>query len=144
MLDDMRVALLLVLLLASCGVDDVDPIVEPAGEPAASTAEKPMTEGCADVIDVEVVSSGDRTFTFHVTVSSADEGWDKYADEWVVRAPDGRVLGTRTLTHPHENEQPFTRSLSAVEIPAGLDTVMVAARDSVAGYCGNQFEIAIP
>lgn len=144
MLDDMRVVLLLVLFLASCGVDDVDPGGQPAGGPDTSATETPTIEGCADVIDVAVVAVGDRAFTFHVTVSSADEGWDKYADEWVVRAPGGRVLGTRTLTHPHENEQPFTRSLSGVEIPVETDTVIVEARDSVAGYCGRQFEIAVP
>ena len=35
----------------------------------------------------------------------------------IVCTPDGKVLGYRKLHHPHENEQPFTRSLSGVEIP---------------------------
>lgn len=100
--------------------------------------------GCADVIDVEIVADGDDgSFTFRVTVASPDEGWDKYADEWVVRSPDGATLGTRTLAHPHVDEQPFTRSLSDVRIPAGIASVVVAARDSVAGYCGAEFEVAV-
>ena len=43
-----------------------------------------------------------------VTVQHADTGWDHYADAWEVLAPDGTVLGTRTLLHPHTDEQPFT------------------------------------
>jgi hypothetical protein len=77
-------------------------------------------------------------------VLSADTVWDKYADRWEVRAPDGRVLGERVLTHPHENEQPFTRALSGVEIPAELKEVVLAAHDSVAGFCGDTYTVAIP
>jgi len=101
--------------------------------------------GCADVIDVEIVAdSDDGSYTFHVTVASADEDWDKYADEWVVRSEDGTALGTRTLVHPHVDEQPFTRSLSGVRVPAEIASVVVAARDSVTGYCGAVFEVAVP
>ncbi len=49
-------------------------------------------EGCADVVGVEIVRDGDGSFTFHVTVASADEGWDKYADEWVVAGPFNLIL----------------------------------------------------
>ena len=101
--------------------------------------------GCADGIDVEIVADGDDgSLTFRVTVASADEGWDKYADEWVVRSHDGTTLGTRTLLHPHVDEQPFTRSLSGVRIPAEIASVVVAARDSVVGYCGAVSEVAVP
>ena len=101
--------------------------------------------GCADVIDVEIIADGDDgSFTFQVTVASADEGWDKYADEWVVRSREGTTFGTRALLHPHVDEQPFTRSLSGVRIPAEIASVLVAARDSVAGYCGAVFEVSVP
>jgi hypothetical protein len=43
----------------------------------------------------------------------------------------------RTLHHPHVEEQPFTRSLSGVRVPAGVDQVSVRARDSVHGYGGE-------
>lgn len=99
-----------------------------------------VTEECADVIGVEV--SGDGPYMFSVTVSSADSGWDKYADEWRIEATDGEVLGTRELAHPHVDEQPFTRSLGGVEI-SGQQTVVVAARDSVSGYCGETLEVDV-
>jgi hypothetical protein len=100
--------------------------------------------GEADVVAVEVARSGDGTYRFDVTVRHADTGWDHYADAWDVVASDGRVLGTRTLLHPHENEQPFTRSLSGVAITPGTAEVTVRAHDSVDGYGGEEFVVPVP
>jgi hypothetical protein len=100
--------------------------------------------GEADVLGVEVSRSGDGLYRFDVTVRHADTGWDHYADAWDVVAPDGRVLGTRTLLHPHETEQPFTRSLSGVAVPAGITEVLVRAHDSVDGYGGAEVTVALP
>ena len=61
--------------------------------------------GEADIVDVEIRMTGKNTFHFDVTVRHADEGWKHYADKWDVVAPGGKVLGTRTLYHPHVNEQ---------------------------------------
>jgi hypothetical protein len=102
------------------------------------------TAGCADVIDVVVSAEEQGTYRFAVTVRSADTGWDKYADRWEVRDGSGRVLGERVLAHPHVEEQPFTRSQSGIEIPAGVTTVTVMARDSTAGFCGASYEVAVP
>jgi hypothetical protein len=100
-------------------------------------------EGCADVVDATVERSGDR-FVVTATVRSADTGWDRYADAWEVRSMDGEVLGTRILAHPHVEEQPFTRSLTDVEIPEAEAAVEIAARDSVVGFCGTTVTVAIP
>lgn len=100
--------------------------------------------GEADVIKVSVTAEGDRRYHFKVTVAHADSGWDHYANRWEVLAPDGTVLGTRTLAHPHEYEQPFTRSLSGVRIPEGIDTVELRAHDSVHGYGGKSATVKIP
>lgn len=61
-----------------------------------------------------------------------------------MRTTDGTVLGRRVLTHPHVDEQPFTRSLSDVTIPDGVADVVVAAHDSVAGFCGETLAVALP
>jgi hypothetical protein len=93
--------------------------------------------GEADVVEV-VVSANDRGgYNFAVTVAHGDTGWDHYADRWEILDGDGNILGTRTLHHPHVNEQPFTRSLSAVEIPDHVKEVTVRARDSVHEYGGK-------
>ena len=99
--------------------------------------------GEADVVDA-VVSMRDGVHGFDVTVRHADEGWDHYLDKWDVVGPDGAVLGTRELLHPHEAEQPFTRSLRSVVIPAGVTRVVIRAHDSVHGYGGGELTVELP
>lgn len=94
------------------------------------------------VTDVTARQSG-GAWTFDVTVAHADEGWDHYADGWEVAADDGVVLGHRTLAHPHVTEQPFTRSLSGVEIPDGVQIVQIRAHDSVHGW-GEAVGFSLP
>ncbi|MEM6618307.1 MAG: hypothetical protein AAF631_03305 [Pseudomonadota bacterium] len=81
-------------------------------------------------------------WTFHVTISHGDEGWSHYADGWGVYTEDGRELGYRTLYHPHVEEQPFTRSLSNVVVPGGVDLVVIIPRDSVHGM-GEPVEVSL-
>ena len=99
--------------------------------------------GEADIVDVKA-QLNTTGWNFEVTVRHADEGWDHYADKWDIVAPDGTVLGTRELAHPHENEQPFTRSLSGVQIPDTIGQVTVKAHDSVHGYGGTELTISLP
>jgi hypothetical protein len=99
--------------------------------------------GEADVLEVAAVGGAERSFSFEVTVRHADAGWDHYADKWDVVAPDGTVLGTRTLHHPHVEEQPFTRSLRNVQVPAGIDQVTIRAHDSVHGYGGQTVTVKL-
>jgi hypothetical protein len=100
--------------------------------------------GEADVVDVRASKSATKTYTFHVTVQHADTGWDHYADRWDVVGPDGVVLATRVLLHPHVEEQPFTRSLSGVRIPPGTETVTVRAHDKVHGWGGRTMTVQLP
>ena len=99
----------------------------------------------------------DGKWRFDVTVEHNDEGWDHYADAWQLVDPaDDRVVAERILAHPHDTEQPFTRSLSGIEIPAGLTTVIVRARCTQHGLgtvvvevdltveSGEHFEVVTP
>jgi len=104
----------------------------------------PALAGEADVVAVDAVPSGTGTWTFHVAVRHDDAGWDHYADSWQVIGPDGTVLGTRKLLHPHDTEQPFTRSLSGVAVPADVTEVTVRAHDSVHGYGGAEMTVKLP
>jgi hypothetical protein len=108
--------------------------------------------GNADVVSVRAVQTegpapgtGPTTWTFHVTVQHPDTGWEDYADGWDVTTPDGEVLRpdpgsafTRTLLHPHVDEQPFTRSQSGIVVPEGVSEVLVRAHDIVDGYGGQE------
>ena len=92
----------------------------------------------ADVLFVRARLQADGTWSFDVTVQHEDTGWEHYADRWEVLSPDGQVLATRVLTHPHVNEQPFTRSQSGIVIPEGITQVRVRAHDLVDGYGGRE------
>jgi hypothetical protein len=147
---------LLLLVVAACGggsgLSTPEPSVPtqtPPAESSAATSRAPEPtsqvagSGCADVIDATVSDDG-GTFTVSATISSADTGWEKYADAWQLWDADGNVIGERVLTHPHVDEQPFTRSQSGIVIPDGLTEVTVAARDLVAGFCGELFTLEVP
>ena len=82
------------------------------------------------IVAAEASRGADGTWRFSVTLAHPDTGWDHYADGWEVVGPGGERLGYRELLHPHVEEQPFTRSLGDVEIPAGVDRVVIRARDS--------------
>lgn len=99
----------------------------------------------ADVLFVRANHDDDGSWTFSVTVAHPDTGWDDYADGWDVVLEDGTVVKpdedsqfTRLLLHPHENEQPFTRSQGGIEIPQGITQVAVRAHDIVDGYGGKE------
>jgi hypothetical protein len=59
-------------------------------------------------------------------------------------APDGSLLGRRVLLHPHEDEQPFTRELYGVKVPAGVTRVTVRARHKPKGYDGKTMSVTLP
>ncbi len=100
--------------------------------------------GEADVLAARLTPAADGSFRFEVTVRHADTGWDHYADAFEVEAPDGTVLGTRILLHPHVDEQPFTRSLAGVRIPDDVAEVTIRAHDSEHGYGGQELTLPVP
>ncbi|MEP3233269.1 MAG: hypothetical protein ABJO30_10615 [Hyphomicrobiales bacterium] len=99
--------------------------------------------GPADVVGVKVSKTAANTYRFDVTVKHGDEGWDHYADRWDVVSPDGTVLGTRILHHPHVEEQPFTRS-DVIKVPVGVKSVTVRAGDKVHGLGGEEMTVVLP
>ena len=121
----------------------VTPDAAPSDAPSSTEPSQPAAN--ADVEYVRAVGGADGTWTFHVTVSHPDTGWEDYADGWDVVTPDGVVIKpdpsspfTRLLLHPHETEQPFTRSQSGVVIPPDVTQVHVRAHDLVDGFGGRE------
>ena len=105
-------------------------------------------KGNADVLFVKARENSGASWTFDVTVSHPDTGWDDYADGWDVVLPDGNVIKTdissrftRTLLHPHVDEQPFTRSQSGIIIPEEVIRVRVRAHDIVDGDGGKEITV---
>jgi len=96
--------------------------------------------GDVAVMKVRFEQRGDR-WHVNTTLRHADTGWEHYADTWRVVDERGRILGTRTLYHPHEDEQPFTRSLNNLRIPAGTYIVFVEAHDKVHGWSKQRVRV---
>lgn len=95
------------------------------------------------VIESAEARASGGTWSFSVTLSHGDTGWDDYADGWRVVDRNGTVLGTRELLHPHVTEQPFTRSLAGVEIPEGTGQVFIEARTSTEGWGSARFAVTL-
>lgn len=102
-----------------------------------------MAEAPEIVVATAMAAPDGTTFRFGVTLRHPDTGWEHYADTWQIEAPDGTVLGVRKLDHPHEEEQPFTRSLSGVVVPEGLTRVRVRAHCLVDGWSRNTYVLTI-
>ena len=94
------------------------------------------------IVDVKASCNNNnvnRVCNFNVTLKHEDKGWDHFANKWQIYTPEDKLITTRTLHHPHVNEQPFTRGLSSVKIPKGLKKVHIKAHDSVHGYSNDVF-----
>ncbi len=104
----------------------------------------PAGAGEADVVAVEAKQDERGLWRFDVSVRHDDTGWEHFADKWDVLGPDGTILTTRFLMHPHETEQPFTRSVSGVAIPSDAGRVTIRAHCRVHGYGGREMAVELP
>jgi len=115
----------------------------PAPQAASGTAEAAAGQRFPDIVGVEVSRSGSG-YTFAVTLSSPYDTAQRYANAFRVRAEDGTVYGVNELTHDHASEQPFTRSLFGVQIPAGVTNVVVEGLDQANGWGGGTQAVELP
>lgn len=126
-------AVLVVGVLAACSTAAGD---DSAGDASAADEMFP------DVVSAEVAEDGSSVA---VTVSSPYDSPDRYADAIRVRSADGaEVYGERALTHDHAAEQPFTRSITDLEVPDGVREAVVEGRDQVSGWGGDTVTITLP
>jgi hypothetical protein len=139
----MHVSLIASLILTGLVVTACASAAAPTPTPPESSATPSAAN--ADVEFVRATQAADGSWAFAVTVRHPDTGWEDYADGWDVLTPAGDVLKpdpsspfTRLLTHPHETEQPFTRSQSGIVIPEGVTRVRVRAHDLVDGFGGRE------
>jgi len=127
------------VLLVACGGMQSG---EPAGGPTVAPAQDASAQRFPDVIGAELTRSGE-TWSLAVTISSPYDSPERYADGWRVLAPDGTVLGEHTLTHDHAGEQPFTRTMTGLRIPEGVEQIVVEGRDLAHGYGGTTTTIEV-
>jgi hypothetical protein len=115
-------------------------------QPAAKPKQKiNLAQQHPDVTDVKVRLARDgKQFDFDVTLSSPYDTRERYADAFRVSNGKGLNFGERILLHDHQDEQPFTRDLYEVDIPAGVKEVVVQGRDRKFGYGGKTRTVKLP
>ena len=91
----------------------------------------------AQVNYVSAYQKSNNQWCFSVTIEHNDQSWEHYADGWEVVDLQGNILANRVLAHPHDNEQPFTRSLCGIEIPQGINKLIVRAKCNQHGFEGK-------
>jgi len=130
-------AISITVALVACTGDD---------SPATAAAERRqvLSQRFPEIVGAIFDPIGDTTWSIRVTISSPYDTEERYADAWRVLTVDGNVLGTRELTHDHATEQPFTRALNNVEIPAGSESVLIEARDLINGWSDETVEFELP
>lgn len=107
-------------------------------------AAAPLTAAEPVIEQVQVRAESGGTYRFDVTIRHPDTGWEHYADGWRVLDMAGNELGMRVLYHPHVDEQPFTRSLGGVAVPAGATQVQIQARDLPEGWNSGTMIVDLP
>lgn len=95
------------------------------------------------IINAVTAQSTGENWRFSVTLAHPDTGWEHYADGWRVLDANGHELGMRILAHPHVNEQPFSRFLAGVTIPAGTVSVFIQSRCVVDGWGDTLFKVVL-
>ena len=112
-------------------------------EVRADLQESDLDLDYAHVMKVRATRQGE-SWRFDVSVRHGDRGWGHYADRWiVVDAQSGEEYGRRDLAHPHDSEQPFTRSQSGIRIPEGTEAVIIKAACNLHGYGGTELKVDI-
>lgn len=134
-------AVLTVLALASCSSENSS---APGGGASSSESAAASGQRFPDVVEVSLSPAGGGSYDVSVTLESAYDTPERYADGWRVLAPDGTVLGEHTLLHDHAGEQPFTRTQPGVVIPDGVGEVIVEGRDLVNGFGGATVRAPVP
>jgi len=80
------------------------------------------------VLKAQAKLKTNQLFDVAVTIRHPDSGWDHYVNEWIAVDNHGNEIAKRTLYHPHVNEQPFTRNVRDVVIPAEVTKVIIKAK----------------
>lgn len=141
-------AAILALIVAACA--DTGSAGSDEGEPtavaSATTETTPDTTRApyGAVLAAELRRASDGTWSVDVTISSAYDTAERYADGWRVLDDEGDVLGEQELTHDHADEQPFTRTQTGLEIPDSVSTVTIEVHDTENGYGGEPLEVDLP
>jgi hypothetical protein len=129
--------------LSACTTSSPAPATPPT--PSMSTAGTSTAgQRFPDVVVLDPTTLSTTTTSVAVTLSSPYDTPARYADAIRVRSTDATTTyGTVKLGHDHATEQPFTRTLTGLHIPAGVSTVIVEGHDQVNGWGGGTLTVQV-
>jgi hypothetical protein len=137
-------ALVLAVGLTACTGSTAPPSTSGTSATSGVSGTSGAGQRYPDVVAVDPASLSTTTASVAVTVSSPYDSEARYADAVRVRSADGAaVYGTLELTHDHAAEQPFTRTLTGLAIPAGTTSVVVEGHDQVNGWGGGTLTVPV-
>jgi hypothetical protein len=137
-------ALVLAVGLTACTGSTAPPSTSGTSATSGVSGTSGAGQRYPDVVAVDPAPLSTTTASVAVTVSSPYDSEARYADAVRVRSADGAaVYGTLELTHDHAAEQPFTRTLTGLAIPAGTTSVVVEGHDQVNGWGGGTLTVPV-
>lgn len=104
----------------------------------------PALAGPASVLEATVEAEPGGTYAFTATINHDDKGWTDYADKYDILTPDGKVIATRPIYSPHVGKMPVVRSLAHVDVPLGVDSVIIRAHSSADGPGRRTVTLKLP
>jgi hypothetical protein len=130
-------AIVVAIGLSACTTSSPTPS---PGTPSTSSAGQLFP----DVVAPDPTTLSTTTTRVAVTLSSPYDTPARYADAIRVRSTDATTIyGTLKLGHGHATEQPFTRTLTGLQIPTGVTTVIVEGHDHVNGWGGRTLTVQV-
>jgi hypothetical protein len=93
------------------------------------------------ILAASIIHQSQDEYLVNVKLQHQDTGWEHYADEWRIVDQQGNIIGSRTLFHPHVDEQPFTRALSNVKLDKNLTIIFIEAHDKKHGWSKQKLEL---
>jgi hypothetical protein len=133
-------AVVVVIGLSACTTSS------PTPSPGTSSTSSTSSAGqlFPDVVALDPTTLSTPTTRVAVTLSSPYDTPARYADAIRVRSTDATTIyGILKLGHDHATEQPFTRTLTGLQIPTGVTTVIVEGHDHVNGWGGRTLTVQV-
>jgi hypothetical protein len=99
-------------------------------------AEAPRVESAS------IVQEG-AGWTVRALIRHPDSGWDHYASGWQILAPDRTVLALAEITHPHPDGEPIREELTGLQLPEGVDHLLIRVRCTLDGWSARFYRLDI-
>ena len=99
--------------------------------------------GTPNIVSASAQKRVNNTYDFTVVVRHDDDNRKHWVNRWDILTPNRTLIKSRVFLHGHPHEQPFTRQLKKVMVPAGAGFVYIRAHDLAHGF-GPVVKVNLP